>query len=122
MNTGASVARASIEAEPRVLVMQTKLHQWATADPDRRFDDLFNLVYDPAFLVVAWSRVRGNKGARTAGVDGIAPRSVVSRRRGVADGLRDDLKARRFAPRAGAGEDDPQSVGQGPSPGDPDVR
>ncbi|MDH3294289.1 MAG: group II intron reverse transcriptase/maturase, partial [Acidimicrobiia bacterium] len=44
--------------------MQTKLHQWAKADPGRRFDDLANLVYDPAFLVVAWSRVRGNKGAR----------------------------------------------------------
>ena len=58
------------EAEHRVLVMQTKLHQWATADPGRRFDDLANLVYDPAFLVVAWARVRGNKGARTAGVDG----------------------------------------------------
>ena len=51
--------------------MQTKLHHWAVADPGRRFDDLFNLVYDPAFLVVAWDRVRGNKGARTAGVDGV---------------------------------------------------
>ena len=59
-----------IEAEHRVLVMQTKLHQWATSDPGRCFDDVFNLVYDPAFLVVAWSRVRGNKGSRTAGVDG----------------------------------------------------
>jgi len=26
--------------------MQTKLHQWAVADPDRRFDDLYNLVHD----------------------------------------------------------------------------
>ena len=25
---------------------------------------------DPAFLLVAWDRVRGDKGARTAGVDG----------------------------------------------------
>ena len=33
-------------------------------------DDLFNLVADPGFLLVAWDRVRGNKGARTAGVDG----------------------------------------------------
>ncbi len=41
------------EAEHRVLVMQTKLHQWAVADPGRRFDDLANLVYDPAFLGVA---------------------------------------------------------------------
>ena len=79
-----SVARASIEAELRVLAMQTKLHQWATADPGRRFDDLANLVYDPAFLVVAWNRVRGNKGARTAGVDGVAPRSIVLRRWGAA--------------------------------------
>ena len=49
-------------AEMQVLRIQTKLHQWATDDPDRRFDDLFNLVYDPAVLVVAWARVRGNRG------------------------------------------------------------
>src|SRR3954467_6884710 len=78
--------------------MQTKLHQWAMADPDRRFDDLRNLVYDPAFLVVAWSRVRGNKGARTAGVDGIAPRDVGPRGAGLLVGLRADLKANRFVP------------------------
>ena len=54
--------------------MQRKLHQWAVDDVGRRFDDVFNLVHDPAFLIVAWERVRGNKGARTAGVDGIAPR------------------------------------------------
>jgi RNA-directed DNA polymerase len=88
-----------VEAELRVLAMQTKLHQWATVDPDRRFDDLANLVYDPAFLVVAWSRVRGNKGARTAGVDGIAPRSVVFGAAGLLEQLRDDLKAGRFTPR-----------------------
>ena len=34
------------EAELRVRVMQTKLHQWAITDPDRCFDDLYNLVYD----------------------------------------------------------------------------
>jgi RNA-directed DNA polymerase len=87
-----------VEAEQRVLTMQTKLHQWASSDPDRRFDDLFNLVYDPAFLVVAWSRVRGNRGARTAGVDGIAPRSIGSGAETLLVGLRVDLKARRFAP------------------------
>jgi RNA-directed DNA polymerase len=85
------------EAEHRVLVMQTKLHQWATADPGRRFDDLANLVYDPAFLVVAWHRVRDNKGGRTAGVDGVAPRSIVLAGEFLA-GLRADLKACRFTP------------------------
>lgn len=97
MNTGASWP-SLIEAELRVHAMQTKLHCWATENPDRCFDDLFNLVYDPAFLVVAWSRVRGNKGARTAGVDGIAPRSVVLGVEAMLTGIRDDLKARRFTP------------------------
>ena len=76
MNTGESWPDRDT-AEVRVLVMQMKLHQWAKADPGRRFDDVFNLVYDPSFLVVAWNRVRGNKGARTAGIDGVAPRSIV---------------------------------------------
>lgn len=97
MNTGAPWPDLD-EAERRVLVMQTKLHRWATAGPGRRFDDLFNLVYDPAFLVVAWARVRGNKGARTAGVDGVAPRSVVFGAEALLGGLRGDLKAGRFVP------------------------
>ncbi len=82
----------------RVLKMQTKLHQWATDDPKRRFDDLYNLVYDPAVLVMAWERVRGNRGARSAGVDGVAPRSIVFGAADLLAGLRDDLKARRFDP------------------------
>ncbi len=86
------------EAELRVLKIQTKLHQWAIDDPDRRFDDLFNLVADPAFLTVAWDRVRGNRGARSAGVDGVAPRSIVFGVEAFLAGLRDDLKARRFEP------------------------
>ncbi len=97
MNTGASWPDLA-EAEPRVLAMQTKLHQWAKADPGRRFDDLANLVHDPAFLVVAWSRVRGNKGARTAGVDGLAPRSIGLGAAELLAGLREDLKADRFVP------------------------
>jgi RNA-directed DNA polymerase len=54
----------------RVSEMQAKLHRWAAADPGRRFGDLFNLVHDPATLKVAWDRVAGNTGARSAGVDG----------------------------------------------------
>ena len=97
MNTGAPWPDLD-EAEHRVRVMQVKLHQWAMADPDCRFDDLFNLVCDPAFLVVAWRRVRGNKGSRTAGVDGVAPRSVTGSDQAVLTGLRDKLKACQFAP------------------------
>jgi RNA-directed DNA polymerase len=96
VNTGAPWP--DLDAEPRVLAMQTKLHQRAKADPGRRFDDLANLVYDPAFLVVAWSRVRGNKGSRTAGVDGVAARSVGLGAGELLAGLREDLKADRFVP------------------------
>ena len=44
-------------AEAAVRRMQVKLHRWAGEDSSRRFGDLFNLVYDPAFLVHAWDRV-----------------------------------------------------------------
>jgi RNA-directed DNA polymerase len=85
------------EAESQVLRMQAKLYQWATSSPDRRFCDLYNLVADPAFLVVAWHRVRGNRGAHSAGVDGVQPSSIVFGDVMLAE-LRDDLKARRFTP------------------------
>lgn len=87
-------------AERRVLEIQTKLHRWASDDPHRRFDDVFNLVTDPAFLLVAWDRVRSNKGARTAGVDGETARyiEVVRGLEGFLGGLRAELKARAFRP------------------------
>ena len=97
MNTGAPWPSLE-EAESRVRALQTKLHRWAVSDPGRHFDDLFNLVYDPAFLVVAWSRVRANKGARTAGVDGVAPRAIAPAAGALLEGLRADLKARSFTP------------------------
>ena len=82
----------------RVLKIQTKLHQWAIDGPDRRFDDLYNLVCDPAFLVIAWERVRGNRGARSAGVDGVKPRSIVFGAGTLLSELRAELKARTFQP------------------------
>ena len=58
------------QAEERVLGWQTKLHRWAVEDGEKRFDHLFNLVCDPATLLVAWERVKRNRGSKTAGVDG----------------------------------------------------
>ncbi|MGH4017885.1 MAG: hypothetical protein ACRDT0_01300 [Pseudonocardiaceae bacterium] len=59
--------------------MQIKLHRWAGAEPSRRFGDLFNLVYDPAFLVHAWERVSTNAGARSPGVDRVTVTWIQSR-------------------------------------------
>jgi RNA-directed DNA polymerase len=97
VNTGVPGPEAEL-AEVRVLRIQTKLHQWATDDPGRRFDDLWNLVCDPAVLVVAWRRVRGNRGKRSAGVDGIRPDAIEAPEAEFITELRDDLKARRFTP------------------------
>ncbi|MDD7939854.1 group II intron reverse transcriptase/maturase [Actinomycetospora lutea] len=97
MNTGASWPDLD-QAWLRVRQMQRKLHQWATEDSGRRFDDLFNLVYDPSFLVVAWDRVRSNRGSRSAGIDGVAPRQVGLRSGRMLAELREELKTRRFTP------------------------
>ncbi|MBO3753075.1 hypothetical protein J5X84_44145 [Streptosporangiaceae bacterium NEAU-GS5] len=71
------------------------------ADPGRRFDDLFNLVVDPAFLAAAWDTVGENKGARTAGVDRQTVRSIEDSALGV-EGflaqLRADVKGGAFRP------------------------
>jgi RNA-directed DNA polymerase len=80
--------------------MQRKLHHWAVEDSGRLFDDVFNLVYHPDFLTVAWERVRGNRGARSAGVDQLAPVSITEDAEVVAflSLVRDELKSQAFVP------------------------
>ena len=88
------------EAEVRVLGIQRKLHKWASDDPNRRFKDLHNLVCDPAVLMMAWLRVRSNRGSRSAGVDGQTARHV-EQQVGVEkflDGLREELRSGSFRP------------------------
>jgi RNA-directed DNA polymerase len=98
VNTGASFPDLK-EAGGRVLHFQRKLHEWASEDAERRFCDLWNLVCDPATLVVAWSRVSRNRGSRTAGIDGATRRHVeqygVERLLGE---LRGELKSGAFRP------------------------
>jgi RNA-directed DNA polymerase len=82
VNIGA-LLEAPHRARRRVLEMQTKLHCWARKDPHRRFGDLYNLVYDPAFLVTAWDRVEGNTGARSAGIDRKTVRDITRTQKGL---------------------------------------
>jgi RNA-directed DNA polymerase len=100
VNTGAAEWPSEAWAFLTVRRMQTKLHRWATRDSGRRFDDLFNLVYDPAFLVVAWQRVAANAGSKTPGIDQ-ATVAWIESRIGVEVFLHDiraQLKARVFQP------------------------
>lgn len=98
MNTGTPLPSVEV-AHGRVLHVQRKLHEWAADDAERRFHDLWNLVCDPATLVVAWSRVSRNRGSRTAGVDAATRRHVEAR--GVdrfLTELREELRAGTFRP------------------------
>jgi RNA-directed DNA polymerase len=89
-----------VDARTRVLDFQRKLHQWSKTDREKRFHDLFNLVCDRATLVVAWDRVKSNRGSKTAGIDG-ATRGRIERDNGVArflEDLRASLKTRTYRP------------------------
>src|SRR4051794_30318005 len=60
----------------KVQRMQVKLHRWAGSDPGKKFNDLFNLVCDPDFLLVAWERVASNRGAQTPGIDLVTKETI----------------------------------------------
>jgi hypothetical protein len=101
LNSGAPLPEPRV-AEQWVLGIQRKLHKWASDDQDRRFQDLHNLVCDPATLVVAWQRVRANRGSRSAGVDGQTA-AYVEQVLGVElflAGLREELRSGSYRPDA----------------------
>ena len=100
VNIGAPDWPSAELAADRVRRMQITLHCWAREDPARCFDDLYNLVYDPAVLVDAFERVASNQGAKTAGVDGRTVAQIRSRI-GVQEFLEHrggELRARTFHP------------------------
>ena len=100
VNTGVVSWPDPYSAGVAVRSMQTKLHLWAARDAGRRFGDLFNLVYDPAFLVVAWERVSTNKGASTPGIDKATAAGVEARGGviGLLGCIREELKSGSFRP------------------------
>ena len=99
-NPGAVAWPDGFTASVMVRRMQVKLHRWAAGDPGRRFGDLFNLVFDPAFLAAAWDRVAANKGARTAGIDRATVARIEAQVGVVAflGQIRDSLKQGEFRP------------------------
>jgi RNA-directed DNA polymerase len=102
VNSGAPLALSPRAASERVLGIQRKLHKWASDDQDRGFSDLHNLVCDSATLLVAWGRVRGNRGSRSAGIDGQTAHQIEVRL-GVQQflgELREELRAGAFRPLA----------------------
>ena len=114
-NGGAPTEQTPLGSYGRVSEMQAKLHRWAAADADRRFDDLFNFVFDPATLVVAFDRVATNRGARTAGSDGLTVARIESEVGApeFLDGLRTQLKSGQFQPQPVRERNIPKPGGSG---------
>src|SRR3954462_7161735 len=102
VNTGASFRLSPQAASERGLGVQRKLHKWASKDRERGFADLHNLVCDPATLLIAWRRVRGNRGSRSAGIDGQTAYEIEVRQgvEGFLGELREELRAGTFRPLA----------------------
>ena len=65
-------------AQPLVSVGDDELH--AAQAPCVGSTTSTNLITDRAFLLMAWRRVKGNRGARTAGVDGQTAHYITAER------------------------------------------
>lgn len=63
------------EAGGKVLYLGKKLYRWSR-DRTYRLKDIYNLLFHSIVLTQAWRLVSGNKGSRTAGVDGVTKKTV----------------------------------------------
>src|SRR4051812_19564091 len=86
--------------EAWLLGIQRKLYQWSGTNPDDRYGDLWNWITDPRNLRSAWRRIAGNKGSRTAGIDGMTVGSIraTTGEEAFLEHLRDDLRKGRYQP------------------------
>lgn len=88
------------QATAWLLSVQRKLYQWSKANPNESYRDLWNWIASSNNLRCAWRRVSSNRGARTAGVDGVTVGRI--RRNEGEDaflaGIRDDLLKGRYHP------------------------
>ena len=78
--------------------MQRKLSQWATADPTKRFVDLYSLLCNEIWLRVAHHKVNTNRGRETAGIDWQSMSHFNGDLDGNLERLRVMLKAKTFEP------------------------
>ena len=85
----------------KVFELRRRLYVKAKQEPGFRFYALYDRIYRPDVLAAAWDLVAENGGA--PGVDGVAIEMIVQSPEGVEgflQRLHDDLKAKRYQPRA----------------------
>ena len=76
--------------------MQKKLSQWATADPTKRFVDLYSLLCNETWLRAATHATLRNKGSETAGIDSMTKSNFLGDYDGNIARLQASLKAKTF--------------------------
>ena len=83
-----------------ILSVQRKLYQWSQANPDDNWRDMWGWLTDIRTLRCAWGRVSSNRGARTAGVDGITVGRIRAKRgeQRFLEGLQADLRSGAYQP------------------------
>jgi len=83
-----------------LLDIQRKLYVWSRNHPEQAWRDMWNWLTDPRNLRLAWRRVASNRGARSAGVDGLTVRRI-QQRKGTdrfLDELRENLRNGSYRP------------------------
>jgi RNA-directed DNA polymerase len=86
--------------EAWILGVQRKLYQWSQANPDGQWRDMWGWLIDLRTLRCAWRRMASNRGARTAGVDGMTVgriRAKLGEQRFL-DGLQAELRSGAYRP------------------------
>ena len=73
------------------------LSKLASADPSKRFSDLYRLVGHWKLLALAAERVRQNTGGRTAGIDGQTRKAIDT---SMLSPLAEELASHRYQPQA----------------------
>jgi RNA-directed DNA polymerase len=86
--------------EAWILGVQRKLYQWSQAHPNDVWRDLWGWLTDPRILRHAWRRVASNRGARSAGVDGVTAESIRKKdgEQRFLDRLRSELRSGAYLP------------------------
>lgn len=78
--------------------MQRKLSLWAQQDKERKFYDLYKLLYDKDWLRLAHDYVKQNAGSKTAGCDGINLAHFDERLEDNLEQLAQAIKSEQFEP------------------------
>jgi RNA-directed DNA polymerase len=107
----------------KVFQLRKRLYLKAKQEPDFRFYALYDRIYRPDVLAAAWDQVAENGGA--PGVDGVtieAIEKLPERVEGFLRALQEDLKAKRYKPRAVKRVDIPKADGGKRPLGIPTVR